>query len=149
MMRFESSFVAAALAVVVVSSAQAATIDVFRFDFENAVVGALTAPASSVAAGVPDDVSVGDGEGADGAHEGEERVAIEGVGDDAELLFIEHARHAAHEHALEVGVVEALQPLGVGPEGPPRGRGAGREDRARRVASRRARVGSVDRCRRR
>jgi hypothetical protein len=52
MMRFESSFVAAALAVVVVSSAQAATIDVFRFDFENAVVGALTAPASSVAAGV-------------------------------------------------------------------------------------------------
>lgn len=52
MIRFKSSFVAAALAVVVVSSAQAATIDVFRFDFENAVVGALTAPASSVAAGV-------------------------------------------------------------------------------------------------
>lgn len=52
MIRFKSSFVTAALAVVVVSSAQAATIDVFRFDFENAVVGALTAPASSVAAGV-------------------------------------------------------------------------------------------------
>jgi hypothetical protein len=52
MIRFKSSFVTAALAVVVVSSAQAATIDVFRFDFEYAVVGALTAPASSVAAGV-------------------------------------------------------------------------------------------------
>ena len=55
MIRFKSSFVAAvaaALAVVVVSSAQAETIDVFRFDFENVAVGALTAPASSVAAGV-------------------------------------------------------------------------------------------------
>lgn len=55
-MRFKNSFipaVAAALAAVVVSSAQASTVtDVFRFSFDNMSVGALTGPASSVAAGV-------------------------------------------------------------------------------------------------
>jgi hypothetical protein len=54
-MRLTHAFVfpvAAALVVLVTSCCQATTIEVFRFSFDNASVGALTAPASDVADGV-------------------------------------------------------------------------------------------------